>query len=318
MTFVPITTDERLARFAGQTQVPTTQLMLVAAKSALIRHLAEDERTRERFVVKGGTLLYHVYRGPRVSYKDVDFAKPSAGRVESEMLAADDRQRRLEAEIIEAMTVDEPEFQLRVEQGSINLELTEMVEVTRVPFTITGLRRDGRMKLTVSVRASERVDRAVTLDYTDELLEGPQTFGVAGLTIEELTAEKIIGWSLRGLAKHFVDLAIIGHRYGTTMDHERLVDVLTEKVRRERDHPDLGRSYRYHGVGSIGDLVRRFDAPELAGALHERTYEQNLGNEIVLDASRDRQIEGLESSTVVKDYVDRHLGATLERLKATA
>lgn len=316
MTFAPITTEQRLARYSGETQIPVDQLTLVVAKSALIRHLAADPVTRERFVVKGGTLLYHAYRGPRVSFKDVDFAQPSTDRTGSEMLAADDLQRELEAEIIEKMTIDTPEFQLRVGEGTIKLDLTQMVEVTRAPFTITGLRRRGDLKLTVSVRESERIGPPATVSYTDELLEGEQTFDVAGLSIEELAAEKIIGWSLRGLPKHYVDLAIIGHRYGTEMDQVAMTEILAEKVRRERAHPQLVKSYNYHRVRTVGDLVRRFDTPELAGAMHDRKYAAKIGDEIVLDDSSERGIVGLESASQVKGYVRASLGATLDELKA--
>ena len=87
-------------------------------------------------------------------------------------------------------------------------------------------------------------------------------------------------------------------------------------MRRERAHPELLKSYNYHRVRTVGDLVRRFDTPELAGVMHDRKYAAKIGDEIVLDDSSERGIAGLESASQVKDYVRAGLGATLDELKA--
>lgn len=73
----PVTTPEIINDFAGETGVPKEQLLLIVARSALIRKLATDPKTKERFVVKGGTLLYHVYGAQRMSVRDADLAHPS-------------------------------------------------------------------------------------------------------------------------------------------------------------------------------------------------------------------------------------------------
>jgi predicted nucleotidyltransferase component of viral defense system len=147
LTSLLVTTQERLREYAGETGIPVEQLELVAAKSALIRHLSSQPETRDRFIVKGGTLLYHGYLGSRVSFKDVDFARPEARRIgesgdQTAYDAGEDRARlrELEQEVIEKMTIDTPEFELQTDQGRISLEHAEMIEVTNIPFTITGLK----------------------------------------------------------------------------------------------------------------------------------------------------------------------------------
>jgi hypothetical protein len=139
--------------------------------------------------------------------------------------------------------------------------------------------------------------------YTDELLAENQTFEVSGLSIEELAAEKILGWVLRRLPKNYVDLAIIGHRYGTELDQSEVVRCLGLKVEIERSHPELRRPYDYNEVRSLGDLAQKFDDPARAGALHAAKFEQQVGTEIVLDDRGNRHIDGLEDVRRVKELV---------------
>jgi hypothetical protein len=47
------------------------QLLLMVAKSAAIRHIATNHA--DKFVLKGGSLLTHVYGSPRQSIADADY-----------------------------------------------------------------------------------------------------------------------------------------------------------------------------------------------------------------------------------------------------
>lgn len=69
--------------------------------------------------------------------------------------------------------------------------------------------RDRELKITVSVRAGERLDPPrERLFYHDPLLAHDATFEVNGLTRDELSAEKVLAWCSKPLAKHFVDLDV--------------------------------------------------------------------------------------------------------------
>ena len=67
-----LTTEELLEEAQDSTDLTREQLLLMVAKSGLVRHLATGADA-ERFVLKGGTLLHHVYRSPRQSIRDADY-----------------------------------------------------------------------------------------------------------------------------------------------------------------------------------------------------------------------------------------------------
>ena len=170
--------------------------MLIVGKSALVRHLATSDRYKDKFVLKGGTLLYHVYKSPRASFKDADYA-----------YTGDDRDDLTVPTLEEILTIDVDGFRLYGDEGRWTTP-NEMFEGL-VPFSIEApeVEHDrDRMKITVSVRAAEQLDLSDDpLYYEDRLLADEQIFRVNGLTRDELAAEKILAWAVRKLAKHYVD-----------------------------------------------------------------------------------------------------------------
>ena len=67
------TTPERVRSYGRRAGLPPQQVMMLVARCALVKHLAAEHG--DRFVLKGGALLYHVYGTPRVSFVDTDYAE---------------------------------------------------------------------------------------------------------------------------------------------------------------------------------------------------------------------------------------------------
>lgn len=69
----PVTTEEILDAARTRLDLPRPVLLTLVAKSATVRHLATHEKYKDRFVLKGGTLLTNVYMSPRQSIADADY-----------------------------------------------------------------------------------------------------------------------------------------------------------------------------------------------------------------------------------------------------
>ncbi len=75
-----ITSQDLLQRAQERTGLARNQLLLMVAKSAAVRHIAQGPHS-EHFVLKGGTLLTHVYSSPRQSIQDADYLHRQAETV---------------------------------------------------------------------------------------------------------------------------------------------------------------------------------------------------------------------------------------------
>jgi predicted nucleotidyltransferase component of viral defense system len=60
---VSVTSQDLLQRAQERTGLARNQLLLMVAKSAAVRHIAQGPHSGH-FVLKGGTLLTHVYSSP--------------------------------------------------------------------------------------------------------------------------------------------------------------------------------------------------------------------------------------------------------------
>jgi hypothetical protein len=238
----PVTTDDLLDDAEARTGLARRQLLAMVAKSAAVRHVATRAKGGELFVLKGGTLLTHVYQSPRQSIGDADYVHL-------------DR---------DAQT-DDVEEALRFKEGNFTMEPELHFESQHDAFEGKGVfsfddiriskRHDRELKITVSIRRGERIDTPSTpLEYTDRALTGRSRFPIEGLTVNELCAEKLLGWCSKDLAKHFVDLAYVARTLQSRVSHDRVAELVKEKFDTE------GRSGRYRrlGINSPSQLVPRF------------------------------------------------------------
>lgn len=172
------TTEDLLDDAEARTGLARGQLLMMVAKSATVRHLACHPDYRDLFVLKGGTLLSNVYRSPRQSVKDADYTYL-------------DPQTLLAPELERALSIDgEYGFHLAPQEV---FSFDRDMFAGDAPFSMDGIvlelqGRDRELKITVSVRAGERLDPSrERLFYHDPLLARDETFEVNGLTRDELS-----------------------------------------------------------------------------------------------------------------------------------
>lgn len=234
-----ITTPALLRAEAARTGFTQEQLVRIVAKSALIRHVALGRDGRD-FVLKGGTLLHHVYGSPRFSIIDADFTHRRATGVDGELLSA-------------ALSVAEDD--LVIDFSDVEWLLDQAIwRAEAVAYTVGGAvlvgSRQG-MNVTVSVRLGEWMDPQERVTYSDPMLATATTFLVNGLTREELAAEKILAWCSKQLVKHAVDLACLARDHATLIDADKAIAL----TRRKFDIEGGMDRYKKNGMNSFDDLA---------------------------------------------------------------
>ena len=162
-----------------------------------------------------------------------------------------------------------------------------MYTLKRMPFSIEaeGIqlrpRRGKGLDITVSVREGERLDPPETpLVYSDPLLAVDSRFPINGLTLEELSAEKVLGWVSREHIRHYIDLAYVARGFDES-DRAKTCELVAAKFANEKD----SRLYRDKGIRTLSDLVGAFSS-ENALATLRRGWEETLGTESSLSAGR--------------------------------
>jgi hypothetical protein len=206
MAFEPITTDELIEARMEQTGLTREQSLLVVAKSALVRHIATGP-DKKRFVLKGGTLLAHAYKSPRQSVRDADYTY-----IDPTLPTVDD--------LVDMLRIPGTNgFHLDPTQARWTTD-TDLYEAKGMRFSIENIRvarrrarGDDALDITMSVRSGECLDGPIALAYTDPMLAGESRFDVNGLTLEELGAEKVLGWSTKDQSRHYIDLAYMGRDF---------------------------------------------------------------------------------------------------------
>ena len=248
-----VTSQELLERAEERTGLARNQLLLMVAKSAAVRHIAKGPHS-EHFVLKGGTLLTHVYSSPRQSIQDADYLHRQA-----ETVSAPELEQALLGDS-QGITF-EPAFSYQADRE----QFRGTVEFTFDDITI---RRSRPLKVSVSVRRGEWLDPPLSpLYYHDPLLAQNSTFKVRGLSLNELAAEKLLGWCSKDLPKHLVDLAYIAREHPAEIDHALVARLVAQKFAHEGGR---GR-YRELGITGVAHLPGRFtDRRRLEKVVHGR------------------------------------------------
>jgi predicted nucleotidyltransferase component of viral defense system len=286
----PITTDELIEARMDETGLTREQLLLVVAKSALVRHIATGP-DKDRFVLKGGTLLAHVYRSPRQSVRDADYTY-----VDPTLPTVDD--------LIEMLRVPGTNgFELDPAQARWTTG-TDIYEAKGMKFSIKDIAITGRergrgsaLDISMSVRSGECLDGPIPLVYADTMLAGENHFSLLGLTLEELAAEKVLGWASKDQSRHYIDLAYIARDYGATLDADKAATLICEKFARERH------GGRYRNIRSVAELASTFSATARVKLISD-SWEQDLGTQILFLPEEETRAEGsLADFANVERYV---------------
>jgi hypothetical protein len=289
---VTLTTPELVAEYGRRTQLPVRQVMMLVARCALVRRLAEEHF--DRFILKGGALLYHVYGTQRVSFLDTDYADKTKGAPDPHEV---EKTIVFKADGYELSTT--PRGQWR-ERGYI-------VKGQNLEFSIDAF-RNGRQagtttNISVSFRRSERLEtpKQELIFDSDGLLTGPSSFKVNGLTLDEAAAEKILGWCLKeDLVKHLSDLALLARDHEGEIDRANVMALVAEKFARERNAGET--RGLYDGLEAPCDLNRLFLAPERLSSLHQ-SWEQRLDTLIWLRPEEHRHPQSIVSAENIEALV---------------
>jgi predicted nucleotidyltransferase component of viral defense system len=287
----PITTDELIEARIDETGLTREQLLLVVAKSALVRHLATGP-DKDRFVLKGGTLLAHVYRSPRQSVRDADYTY-----IEPTLPTVDDLIEMLRVPGTNGFHLDPNEA--RWTTGK------DIYEAKGMKFSIEHIavatRRRGRghaLDISVSVRSGECLDGAIALSYTDTMLAGESRFPVMGLSLAELGAEKVLGWASKDQSRHYIDLAYIARDHRELLDPDSAAALICRKFEREKN------SGRYRNIRTVGQLADTFSAPARIKLIRD-SWKEDLGTQILfLPEEADRAEGSLVNFANVERYVN--------------
>lgn len=298
-----LTTPELVAEYGRRTQLPTKQVMMLVARCALVRRLAEEHF--DRFILKGGALLYHVYGTQRVSYLDTDYADKTRGAPDLHEL---EKTIVFRSDGYELSTTPKGRWQ---EKGYI-------IKGQNLKFSIddfsNGRQAGTNTSISVSFRRSERLEtpkEELTFD-SDGLLTTPARFKVNGLTLDEAAAEKILGWCLKeDLGKHFSDLALLARDHGGEIDRANVMALVAEKFAREKRDGET--KALYDGFAAPCDLNNVFLNSARLHSLH-RSWEQSLGNQIWLRPDEYRHPQSISHSENVETLVRNFWAEAMETL----
>lgn len=296
-----ITTDGLISEAEIRTGLVRTQLLIMVAKSAAVRHVATGP-DRDNFILKGGTLLTHVYGSPRQSIADADYYHRERESVKAQDLEA-------------ALTIDRLDFQLRPTFRFDGLGSFEgKAEFSFEDIHLSTRRRDRELKITISVRPGEQLDpNRRPLNYVDPLLADRPKFEINGLTRNELAAEKLLGWVSKALPKHLVDLAYLGREHADYIDYDRVAELVRLKFAAEKG----ARRYREAGITRPGDLVRAFTDPVKLDRNLKRAWDTVLTEDLFFLPSEQAKSENetLLSAGNVERLALEFWQPTLEALK---
>jgi hypothetical protein len=245
---VSITSRALIDAKMRETRLGEDDVLRLVARAAMVRELAR--RYPDRFVLKGGALLFHVHKTPRASFVDTDLADPTGDAnvdyvQESLLIEGDDG------------------FALKATDGQWT-STGEILKGARIPFSVhefkAQVKSKGNLTVSVSVRKAEVLDGIATVrfDATD-LLADDAIFDVKALSLNELPAEKILGWCLKpDLFKHFADLAILARDHRSAITRDRVQEMLRDKFSAEKQADETRSLYRHYGLARPSDLNKRF------------------------------------------------------------
>lgn len=287
----PITTDELIKARMDETGLTREQLLLVVAKSALVRHLATGP-DKDRFVLKGGTLLTHVYKSPRQSVRDADYTY-----IEPTLPTVPDLIEMLRIPGTNGFHLDPAEAQWTT--GKDIYEAKGMkFSIEHIAVATRGHGRGSALDISVSVRSGECLDGPIPLVYTDTMLAGETRVSVMGLSLEELAAEKVLGWASKDQSRHYIDLAYIARDHREALNTAKAATLIWRKFEHEKS------SGRYRNIRTVSQLADAFSTPARIKLIRD-SWEEDLGTQILFLPEEHERVEGsLADFANVERYVE--------------
>lgn len=302
------TSPQLVEAYARATGLTPPQVMQLVARCALVKHLSETYGNR--FILKGGALLYHVYGTNRVSLLDTDFAE-----VETKGMPNPDE---IEKEII--FTDADNGYSLQTTPNGRWSERGNLVKGQNLTFTLETFRPNrpqiGRANISVAFRTSERMDTPDQPLYFDPdgLLTDSTPFPVSGLTLTEAVAEKILAWCLKEETfKHFGDLALLARDHQLAIDRNRAIEIVAGKFEKEKKAPETKGLYKE--LEHPADLVPRFLDEQRLSELRA-SWSDGIGTRIWLRPNERKVARSIVDPANVEELVREYWGDAVEGLSA--
>jgi hypothetical protein len=248
--------DKEILNFASQQQIGDPDVVLRdLARVATILHLSNEGFLGDDTVLAGGTAL-RLYGGHRFTVTDVDTSskeKVKLGRLNALLNWSIE-------EKLEVRTAGVGFY----EKGAF-LEKAKPIFFDPLFSEIQLSEDDAQFELTVNMRGLtlDPVARGLRHDY-------PWTLGVEGIDLplmdpREMLAEKVCGYCIGALGKHYADVAFIAYQFNKLFDQaqSQLRSLTEEKLERGRElmTGEFGKA-RYEEFPDLASLREPLEQPE--------------------------------------------------------
>jgi hypothetical protein len=293
---------ETVQKEMRRTGLSEVQVLNVVARSLMVRHLSQIYP--DRFWLKGGGLLYHVYGSPRASFTDTDMAD-----ISKEFVTGID--------LSKIFTLKGDGYYVAGKDGTWGVK--DDIVQGEVPFFIQNFRLkkdDSKLKLSVSLRKGEVLDKRPPMNYNAlDLLTGQNIFKVNGLSLEELSAEKTLGWCIKqDLYKHYIDLALIARNFGNEIEISNYSSMLSTKFYAEKKSEQKKEIYAILNLKTPEDLRREFGSRTKLLAM-EKDWRKTIDSNIYLTREERARPDSIANLNNVMDLVNSFWTPVLESLK---
>ncbi len=237
-----------IERYAAEHGLAFEDITRDIVRIASIAHLAGKGVLNDRFVLVGGMAL-RLRGSNRFTIKDTD---SSLDGVLDEIAFAGD------------LGMEEPALEIYPDDGTNWKRKTpKLVDIKPIAYnayfaSATDEPVQGEFSFTVSTRGLMRPADWLVLrhPYPELVLQDDQLL-VPVMNIAEQAAEKVVAWAAHSLVKHYLDLAWIGERVGSTMNREDLQKLVQAKL-------DVGYATypdSYAKLRSLQDLILPLSKP---------------------------------------------------------
>jgi hypothetical protein len=240
MLQVDYPSDEFIAQFAKDHKLTAADVLRDIARLIAIHQMTVETRFLSDDCVLCGGVAMRFYGSRRFTVTDTDASYRLDDWDELDLQAA------LNIEV-EDLTIEagDPAYWQRKNR----LTTAQPVEFSEEFSNFRSDRRQRTFKVTVSRRGliEPACWRPIVHDYPDMGIEDVE---VPIMDINEQLAEKILGWSVNGLAKHYLDCAWIAGKMRAELSRETVIRCLAEKLDDARQREPAN----YRDFVSVDDL----------------------------------------------------------------
>jgi Nucleotidyl transferase AbiEii toxin, Type IV TA system len=240
MLQVDYPSDEFIAQFAKAHRLTAADVLRDIARLIAIHQMTVEKKFLSDDCVLCGGVAMRFYGSRRFTVTDTDASYRLDDWNELDLQAA------LNIEV-EDLTIEagDPAYWQRKNR----LTTAQPVEFSEEFSNFRSDRRQRTFKVTVSRRGliEPACWRPIVHDYPDM---GIEDVNVPIMDINEQLAEKILGWSVSGLAKHYLDCAWIAARMRAELSRETLIRCLAKKL----DDAKQREPANYNAFASVDDL----------------------------------------------------------------